>query len=101
MSNIEGEAPIVAAVPAGNGTIVTLDAAGKTVTADAVTGQPTSKPTGKVLAGGVAGLAGVVVVAALTAITPELLEPIGPWKVVVYAAIVAAAGFVSSYVKRP
>ncbi len=98
MSPIDPNAP---SVPAGNGTIVTLDQAGRTVTADATTGEPTAKPTGKVLATAVSGAALVVVVAMLAAVTPDLLTFAGPWSVVLYAGIVALGGFLAGYLKRP
>lgn len=89
------------AVPAGNGTVVVLDDDGNTITADAETGEPTAKPTGKVLAAGITGGALVVVVAMLNAITPELVAAIGPWGSVLFAGIVALGGFLAGYIKRP
>lgn len=79
---------------------VTYDENGNLVTADA-SGNPTLKPTGKVLAGIASSGALVVVVAVLTAVNPELLAPLGPWAGVVYAGIVALAGFLGSYIKAP
>lgn len=64
-------------------------------------GNPTLKPTGKVVAGIASSGALVVVVALLTAINPDLLAPLGPWSSVVYAGIVALAGFLGSYIKAP
>lgn len=70
------------------------------VTTDA-TGKPTLVPAPKVIAGAAASGALVVLVAVLTAITPDLLTFAGPWAPVLMAGIVAAAGFLGSYVKRP
>lgn len=64
-------------------------------------GVPTARPSGKVTAGALTGLAVTVVVAALTAITPELLEPLGPWGGVVLAGIGALAVALGAYVKSP
>lgn len=72
----------------------------KSVTTDA-TGTPTPKPTAKVLAGAVTGLALTVVVAVLTAITPDLLEPLGAWAGPAFAGIGALAVALGAYIKRP
>lgn len=76
------------------------DAASKPRTTDA-TGEPTPRPTSKVLAGAVTGLALTVVVAVLTAITPDLLEPLGPWAGPAFAGIGALAVALGAYIKRP
>lgn len=76
------------------------DAASKPRTTDA-TGEPTPRPTSKVLAGAVTGLALTVVVAVLTAITPELLAPLGAWAGPAFAGIGALAVALGAYIKRP
>lgn len=70
------------------------------VTTDA-SGKPTLIPAPKVVAGAAASGALVVLVAILTAITPELLSFAGPWAPVLFAGVVALAGFLGSYIKRP
>lgn len=70
------------------------------VTTDA-TGEPTPRPTSKVLAGAVTGLALTVVVAVLTAITPDLLTPLGAWAGPAFAGIGALAVALGAYIKRP
>lgn len=72
----------------------------KSVTTDAE-GQPTLTPAPKVAAGIVTSGSLVVLVAVLTAITPDLLTFAGPWAPVLFAGVVALAGFIGSYVKRP
>lgn len=64
-------------------------------------GNPTAKPTAKVTAGALTGLVVTVVVAVLGAITPELLEPLGPWAAPALAGIGALAVALGAYVKRP
>lgn len=89
-------------VPMGNGTAVAVsEETGKTITVDAKTGDPTLKPTGKVLAAAVTTGALVVAVAVLTAITPDLLGFLGKWAPVGFAGVVALAGFLAGYIKRP
>lgn len=73
---------------------------GKPVTVDA-NGQPTAAPSPKVIAGIASSGALVVVVALLTAITPDLLSFLGPWAPVAFAGVVALAGFLGSYIKSP
>lgn len=70
------------------------------VTTDA-NGDPTLKPTPKILAAGVTMGALVVVVAMLGAITPDMLTALGQWAPVVFAGIVALGGFLAGYAKRP
>jgi len=70
------------------------------VTTD-VSGNPTAKPTAKVAAGAIGGLVVTVVVAVLGAITPELLEPLGPWAAPALAGIGALAVALTAYMKRP
>lgn len=70
------------------------------VTTDA-NGNPTLKPTGKVIAGIASSGALVVIVAILTAVNPELLAPLGPWAGPAFAGVVALAGFLGSYIKAP
>lgn len=64
-------------------------------------GQPTLKPQPKLVASVVTSGALVVLVAILTAVTPELLSFLGPWAPVAFAGIVALAGFLGGYIKRP
>lgn len=70
------------------------------VTVDA-NGEPTAAPAPKVAAAGLTMGALVVLVAMLTAITPELLAFAGPWAPVIFAGVVALAGFLAGYIKRP
>lgn len=76
------------------------DESNKHVTVDE-NGTPTPTPTPKVVAGIAASGALVVVVAILTAVTPDLLGFAGPWAGVIFAGITALAGFLGSYIKRP
>lgn len=43
------------------------------------------------------GLGLTIVVAALQAVTPEMLEALGPWAPVVFAGIAAAGGYLAGY----
>lgn len=84
-----------------NGQKVTRDASGQLVTADPQTGQPTNVPAPKVLAAGATMGLLIVAVAVLGAITPEMLSFAGQWSALIYAAVVAAGGFLAGYIKRP
>lgn len=53
----------------------------------------------KVVAGFLSGGGAVVVFAILTAVTPELLEPLGVWAPIVLAGITALASVVAGYMK--
>lgn len=64
-------------------------------------GEPTAKPTSKVTAGALTGLALTVVVASLSAITPDLLAPLGAWSNVAFVAIGALAASLGAYIKKP
>lgn len=64
-------------------------------------GKPTAKPTTKVLAGAITGLGLTVVVAVLTAITPDLLAPLGLWAGPAFAGIGALAVALGAYLKKP
>lgn len=64
-------------------------------------GKPTAAPAPKVLASGITAGGLVVLVAVLTAITPDLLAFAGPWAPVLFAGVVALAGFLAGYIKRP
>lgn len=64
-------------------------------------GQPTLKPTAKVRNGAITGLALAVVVAVLTAITPDLLDFLGPWAGPAFAGIGALAVALSAYITKP
>lgn len=72
--------------------------AGKTTDA---AGVPTAKPTAKVRNGAITGLALTVVVAVLTAITPDLLDFLGPWAGPAFAGIGALAVALSAYITKP
>lgn len=74
------------------------EVAGKTTDA---TGEPTLKPTAKVRNGAITGLALTVVVAVLTAITPDLLDFLGPWAGPAFAGIGALAVALSAYITKP
>lgn len=64
-------------------------------------GKPTLKPTAKVTAGALTGLGLTVLVAALGAITPDLLTFLGPWSNVGFVAIGALAASLGAYIRRP
>lgn len=64
-------------------------------------GEPTLKPTAKVAAGAWTGLALTVIVAMLSAITPDLLTFFGPWAGVVFVGVGALATALGAYIKRP
>lgn len=64
----------------------------------ATTAASTISP--KVIAGFLSGGGAVVLFALLTAITPELLEPLGVWAPVALAGITALASVVAGYIKR-
>lgn len=53
----------------------------------------------KVAAAAISGAGASILFAMLTAITPDLLEPIGPWASVVGAGITATAAVVAGYMK--
>lgn len=84
-----------------NGVRVTRSANGDLVTADPATGEPTAAPAPKVLAAAAVSGSLVVLVAILTAVTPDLLAFAGPWAPVLFAGVVALAGFLGGYIKRP
>ena len=52
-------------------------------------GEPTAKPTAKVRNGAITGIALAVAVAVISAVTPDMLEPLGGWGTLIYAGIVA------------
>lgn len=54
----------------------------------------------KVIAAAAANIVGLAVVAGLAAITPDLLEGLGPWNVVIYAAIATVGASLAGYLKR-
>lgn len=64
-------------------------------------GGPTLKPTAKVSAGAITGLALTVIVAVLTGITPEMLDFLGVWAGPVFMGIGALATSLAAYIKRP
>jgi hypothetical protein len=79
---------------------IRYDSSHERVTRDSE-GQPTLTPAPKVAAAGVTMGILVVLVAMLSAITPELLAFAGPWAAVLFAGVVALAGFLAGYIKRP
>lgn len=70
------------------------------VTTDAE-GEPTPRPTAKVIAGASWSIGLVVIVALLTAITPDLFDFLGRWAPVAFAGVVALAGSLAAYIKKP
>lgn len=54
----------------------------------------------KVIASAATGVALVVIIAVLTAVTPDMLAGLGPWGPLVYAAVVALGSALSGYVAR-
>lgn len=70
------------------------------VTTDAQ-GEPTSKPTAKVRNGAITGIALAVGVAVLSAVTPEMLEGLGSWGVLIYAGIVSLGSSLAAYLTKP
>jgi hypothetical protein len=64
-------------------------------------GVPTSQPTAKVRNGAIAGIALAVGVAVLSAVTPEMLENLGSWGVLIYAGIVALGASLTAYITKP
>lgn len=73
----------------------------KPVTTDPVTGAPTAVPSAKVAAGAITSVALLVVVAVLSAVTPDMLTFAGSFSPLIYAAIVALGGSLAAYIKRP
>lgn len=73
---------------------------GKPITIDE-NGEPTPVPTPKVAAGAIWGIGLAVAVAVLAAVTPQMLEFLGAWGVLIYAGIVALGGSLAAYLKRP
>ena len=61
--------------------------------------ESTSVISPKVIVAAITGGGAAVLFAMLTAITPDLLEPIGPWASVVGAGITAVAAVVAGYIK--
>lgn len=62
------------------------------------TAQNTISP--KVIAPAIVNVGLIVVVAVLAAVTPSLLEELGPWGAVVGAGVTALAGALAGYIKR-
>lgn len=65
------------------------------------TGTPTPKPTAKVRNGAITGIALALGVAVLSAVTPEMLESLGSWGVLIYAGIVSLGSSLAAYLTRP
>lgn len=76
------------------------DDVAKDVTTDE-NGQPTAKPTAKVRNGAITGIALAVGVAILSAVTPDMLTPLGSWGVLIYAGIVALGSSLAAYLTKP
>lgn len=62
------------------------------------TAETTISP--KVTAQALTSAALVVVLAAITAVTPEMVDGLGAWAPLVYAGIVALGGVIAGYLKR-
>jgi hypothetical protein len=54
----------------------------------------------KVAAGAITSAALVVLLAIITAVTPDMVDGLGQWGTLVYAGIVALGGVIASYIKR-
>lgn len=72
----------------------------KPVTTDA-NGEPTNKPVAKVQNAALFTVLATIAVAALTAVTPEMLSFAGQWTPVVYAAVGGVVATLAAYLKRP
>lgn len=72
----------------------------KPVTTD-VNGEPTLAPTSKVQSAAVFTVLATIAVAALSAVTPEMLGFAGQWTPVVYAAVGGVIATLAAYLKRP
>lgn len=77
-----------------------FDSVAKPVTTDAA-GEPTLAPTAKVNNAALFTVLGTVALAALTAITPDMLSFAGEWTPVVYAAVGGVIATLAAYLKRP
>lgn len=64
-------------------------------------GGPTLKPTAKVRNGAITGILLAVGVAVLSAVTPDMLEFLGPWGVLIYAGIVSLGSSLAAYMTKP
>lgn len=64
-------------------------------------GGPTAKPTAKVRNGAITGIALAVGVAVLSAVTPQMLEGLGSWGVLIYSGIVALGSSLAAYMTKP
>lgn len=60
-------------------------------------GNKTAAPTRKVVAMAITSIGLAVVVAVLSAVTPEMLSPLGSWGTLIYAGIVALGGSLAGY----
>ena len=61
--------------------------------------EPAQVISPKVIAGFLSGGGAVVIFALLTAITPDLLAPLGVWAPIVLAGVTAIASVVGGYIK--
>lgn len=77
-----------------------FDSVSKPVTTDK-TGEPTLAPTAKVSNAALFTVIGTVALAALTAVTPDMLSFAGEWTPVVYAAVGGVIATIAAYLKRP
>lgn len=64
-------------------------------------GVPTKEPTAKVRNGAITGILLAVGVAVLSAVTPEMLESLGYWGVLIYSGIVALGSSLAAYITKP
>lgn len=64
-------------------------------------GVPTSQPTAKVRNGAITGILLAVGVAVLNAVTPQMLEDLGSFGVLIYAGVVALGGSLAAYITKP
>jgi drug/metabolite transporter (DMT)-like permease len=62
--------------------------------------EPESTVSPKVVAQAATGIALAVILAVITAVTPDMLSSLGSWGVLLYAGIVALGGALAGYVKR-
>ena len=76
------------------------DNVAKPVTTDK-SGTPTLTPTAKVSNAALFTVLGTIALAALTAVTPDMLSFAGQWTPVVYAAVGGVIATIAAYLKRP
>lgn len=76
------------------------DNVAKPVTTDK-SGEPTLAPTAKVSNAALYTVLATVAMAALTAVTPDMLSFAGMWTPVVFAAVGGVVATLAAYLKRP